>query len=345
MAKCIFLTGAPETDALTWNDSALLSDFESPLKRFMGTRMPASAPSIEASTYAMPKWRAASMTAGQREIVEEPDDHDDPQTQFLIFNDNTTNIQNHLHFLEHSFAQMNDTDSSQVAPAADDTTYLSVNSFTTSISSTSLPTTHDSLSTTASLFETTQQINLLGPVTDLRRIPPADHLLRIAPQTVTVNLICAVISVSPSRTVRLRKRNAEMDIIELLVGDETRAGFSISFWLAPTDSQQQTPDDMRLALCQLRAGDVALVQNVALSAFKECVYGQSLNRKFARNSTTVAVVRGGGQGLPVHVRGKAERVTMWRDHFVGSDGKHASSGKTKHFEKSSEEELPPDTQD
>ncbi|KAF2770543.1 hypothetical protein EJ03DRAFT_255735, partial [Teratosphaeria nubilosa] len=156
-------------------------------------------------------------------------------------------------------------------------------------------------------------------IVDLKRIPSASHLTRIHPQTLTITVIAAVISVSSPRTVHLRRQpGREMDIIEVLLGDETRAGFSVSFWLAPAESQQKPADDLREHLLSLRAGDVVLVRNVALRDWKSCVYGQSLSWRFAKNSTSVVVVGAGdGASLPRAIKGKAERVERWSWEFVG----------------------------
>jgi len=74
-----------------------------------------------------------------------------------------------------------------------------------------------------------------------------------------------------------------MEILDLLLGDETRAGFSVSFWLPPADSQnsragQAENEDLRNTLQSARAGDVVLLRSVALNIWRKAVYGQSLGR-------------------------------------------------------------------
>jgi len=346
MAKCIFLAGAPERDGLSWDDSTLSSHFESPLKRFLGAHTAPSGTAAELSTVAFPRWRAVDVPTGSREDANKPHGDDPPETRFLLFEEGVASSRDRIHFVEQSLARLHELDSSQIAPAADDTTFVSRGSFMTSIASASSPTSYGSFSTTTPTQSTQaiQHIHPNGATTDLKRIPHADHLLRIAPQTVTVNLLAAVISVSPSRTVRLRKRQGEMDIIELLLGDETRAGFGVSFWLAPADSQRKEPDDMREHMRQLRSGDMVLLQNIALSAFKGCVYGQSLSKRFARNSTTLNLLLA-PKGLPAQLQVKYERVQEWSYHFVGRGDRRASVGEgTARSSKRRGEELPPDTQ-
>lgn len=163
----------------------------------------------------------------------------------------------------------------------------------------------------------------------------------------TINLLVGVISLAPARTVQLKKSNAQMDITELIVGDETRAGFTISFWLVPEDSQHRPADDLRETLRALRAGDVLLLQNVALSCFRGSVYGQSLSKRITRNSTLLTPMDDrAASRLQSNLRPKLERVQDWVGDFVGVARKVAS------FENNDERQaartidaLPPDTQD
>ena len=348
----ILLAGAPDADDIDWDSPRLLATFTTPVKRFLGeaTIGLANQSTAPTPTYAAPQWRLVSMrNLGYDVTVPEPEDV--PQTQFLTneIRDYEAESQERLRFLEHSLALLNNLDSSQIAPPEDTTTFQSTYSYATSTTtSTSFGTNTGSFDFSATSpaklgSSSLATLTLRGDITDLRRIPPADHITRIQPQTMTVNLLAALISISPARTVRLRKRAAEMEIHELLLGDETRAGFSITFWLAPADSQAAHRDDeLRASLRRLRAGDVVVWQNVALSAFKGCVYGQSLSRRFARNSTSMSVVDAGqAQGLPVGVRGKYKRVRGWADEFVGRTKQVAAtaSGVGGRME-----ELPPDTQ-
>ncbi len=140
-----------------------------------------------------------------------------------------------------------------------------------------------------------------------------------------------------------------MEIIEVTVGDDTRAGFSISFWLTPLESQQRAKtDDLRTSLKALRSGDVVLMRNVALSSFRGCVYGQSLaRRRFARSATEVDVLGADvGEGAQASLQGvfgpKVRRVREWSEQFVGA-GRMAAKGAVGRGVKRAREELPPDT--
>ncbi|TIC95693.1 hypothetical protein CH35J_007963 [Colletotrichum higginsianum] len=197
-------------------------------------------------------------------------------------------------------------------------------------------------------------------LTDLRDVPPAPDLLRLAPQTVTVNLIAGVISVSEPRPIRTRWGN-ELSLVEVLVGDDTRAGFGVTFWLPPDGgngsgngngnaggSDPSTP-------ARLRRQDVVLLQNVALHAFRGKVYGQSLRKGLTR--TTVLYRRklaeddeggyyrrrdldaaddaagddnGGGSSEETHPQlVKTKRVWEWVLRFVGGEERPNTKGKKK----------------
>ncbi|KAF2215194.1 hypothetical protein CERZMDRAFT_23534, partial [Cercospora zeae-maydis SCOH1-5] len=189
-------------------------------------------------------------------------------------------------------------------------------------------------------------------ITDLKRIPTAHHLESIHPQTMTINVLASVISIQPPRTVRLRRRAAEMDIIEILVGDDTRAGFNISFWLPPTDSQRSNGSQSRHspslkgALDEVRSGDMLLISNVALGTFKSNVYGQSLNKRITRNNTSVVKLSNDIAGLSAPAMAKLERVQDWSSNFVGKPlgSKRAASPDPHHFgHRKRKSLLPPDT--
>ena len=353
---CIFLAGAPEAEDLSWDEESLLSKFRMPITRFLEDNAVLGG---EATTQATPpptyaKWRSVSCNQGQTHTdrMEEP-----PQkmTHFLSFDDEGE-LGSQDEFLEQSMALLDDLEATHIVPGATmqdadgdgdsrlDTTCLSNASFATNSFSTNETRTSD-VSSVLPSTENLEILVLLGPVTDLKRIPNADYISRLQPQTITVNLVVGIIAVSSIRTVRLRRRNAEMDIIDLTVGDETRAGFRISFWLVPVESQRKPTDDLRHTLRKLRAGDVVVICNVALSGFKDCVYGQSLSRRFARNSTSICVVPEIASEGPLQSRAKTERVREWTRDFVGVATRSRPSGlKTKNTTISSMP-LPPDTQD
>ncbi|OOF98099.1 hypothetical protein ASPCADRAFT_141989 [Aspergillus carbonarius ITEM 5010] len=125
-----------------------------------------------------------------------------------------------------------------------------------------------------------------GPLTDLRDIPNVAYLKSIVPQTMTVNLIVAIIAVHPPRRVVTRQWRQELDLVEVVVGDDTRSGFGVTFWLPPANHAITTGDGddeglgdaLGKSLATLRPRDIVLMRMVGLSSFRERVYGQSLRK-------------------------------------------------------------------
>ncbi|OAL69573.1 hypothetical protein A7D00_6286 [Trichophyton violaceum] len=134
----------------------------------------------------------------------------------------------------------------------------------------------------SSLLPTGSQLRstVRSHLSDLEDIPKAAYVNGLAPRVVTVNLIVAVITVEQRRRVRTRWGRA-IDLVELLVGDETKSGFRISCWLPPRDDlhqhQQQTKQSpLEESLEEVRPCDIVLLRSVALGTFRGQVYGQSL---------------------------------------------------------------------
>ncbi|KAK7744256.1 hypothetical protein SLS53_003777 [Cytospora paraplurivora] len=109
-------------------------------------------------------------------------------------------------------------------------------------------------------------------LSDLEDIPPASYILSTMPQTITVTLIVGIISIAAPRTVETRYGTAQT-LVEVLVGDETKSGFSVTFWLSGADGGPGGG-----VLAGLRGQDVVLMQNVALNVFRGKVYGGSLRK-------------------------------------------------------------------
>jgi hypothetical protein len=340
--RCIFLTGAPDTELLDWSDAKLLTAFtigssSVPGNTACGTPQPTA-------SWQAPKWRSLAIEPERKERRRET-----PQPEFFSFSAQITDLDIALKqdFLDHSRALIDNLVSSQLAPTnVDETTSLDSTTFSF-ISEVSLPS-----QTSLSPEKPNLPMSTNIPLTDIKQIPSASHILAIAPQTVTLNLLCAVISVSQPRVVAIRRRQATMEIQDLLIGDETRAGFSVSFWLPPADSQQSRvnnheSDDLRNSLQSLRPGDVVLVRNVALSVWRNAVYGQSLGRRWARNCTIIHRIEDGAgateRALPFGGMGKLAKVRDWRDDFVGRRPTKQLGKKGKGIA-TSDEDLPPDTQ-
>lgn len=135
-------------------------------------------------------------------------------------------------------------------------------------------------------------------LTNLCDIPSANFIKAISPQTKTVNLIVGVISIAPSRLVTAGAKWANpkpKELIELLVGDDTKTGFSITMWLPREmrvnwrDGAQERPEGsrsiLRRSLKCIRPRDVVLIQNIALSEFRGKVHGSSLRNDVTKIDT------------------------------------------------------------
>ncbi|POS86942.1 hypothetical protein EPUL_000437 [Erysiphe pulchra] len=119
-----------------------------------------------------------------------------------------------------------------------------------------------------------------GCLTDIKDIPTANYLDSIYPQTVTCNIIVGIITITEARAIKTR-RGQTVELIEILVGDETKSGFTINFWLNSSSSRGKSPDINNL-LYKLRTQDIVLIQNMALNSFQGRVYGQSLRRELTK---------------------------------------------------------------
>lgn len=196
-----------------------------------------------------------------------------------------------------------------------------------------------------------------GHVIGLDRLPNVAYLQSIQPQTITINVIVGIISISPSRVIKTR-HGSTIDIVEVLVGDETKSGFSINFWVASLTAKAQEPRSLRETLVGLRPQDIILVRNMALSSYRGRVYGQSLRRDMTKvdllyrkridradvggyfstkNLNALADVNSQSQA------GKTRRVKDWVLNFVSSGLRSAEiADGTKLL--TVQEMMPPDTQ-
>ena len=258
-------------------------------------------------------------------------------------------------YYEHSFALHEELPSSHVLPAD---SFQSTSTSHTS-SSTSFPfTVHENDTIDYSISTPSQQTHLKTllstPLTHLSAIPTASYLHSIEPQTMTVNLLLGIIAMPPPRTIITRRDARTISLLELTVGDETKAGFGINIWLpAPFSYLKPGEVDLREEVERLRVRDVVLMRNVALTSFRGRVYGQSLRRGMTR---VELVYRFGGQGEEAErgvlagmereldgegggvVLEKVRRVREWVLGFVGGGDRRKGGKGEKGVQ------LPPDTQ-
>lgn len=206
-----------------------------------------------------------------------------------------------------------------------------------------------------------------GPVSALQDVPSASYLRSIVPQTVTVNLIVGIITVQAPRRVVTRQWKRELDIIEMVVGDETGTGFAVTFWLPPSPrgsgDNNNDIDELGRSLDGLRPRDIVLLRMVGLSSFQERVYGQSLRKGVTqvnllhrkRADTTdpggiygVRHLNANRSGIDPVVD-KVRRVREWIRCFVNADTAPepaGGDGSAKMYAmKYGQTLLPPDTQE
>ncbi|KAH8171146.1 Nucleic acid-binding, OB-fold protein [Sarocladium implicatum] len=178
-------------------------------------------------------------------------------------------------------------------------------------------------------------------LSDLEDVPPAPRILALNPSTVTLNLIVGILSIAQPRTVTTRWGRA-MSLIEILVGDDTRSGFAVTFWLPESEVTNSH-------ITKLRRQDVVLLQNVGLHVFRGKVYGQSLRRDLTKVSilwgssgqgiySTRALAKAGPSQPQME---KARLVKDWVLKFVGADKKAQRTSKRR---LRSWDEPPPDSQ-
>ncbi|KAI2628227.1 hypothetical protein GGS21DRAFT_248286 [Xylaria nigripes] len=176
--------------------------------------------------------------------------------------------------------------------------------------------------------------NEVRHLSDLGNLPDASYLLKIAPQTMTVNLIVGIISIAEPRTVQTRWGTTQ-SLVELLVGDETKSGFSVTFWMSSEASEINT------LVRSLRRQDVVLLRNVALGVFMKKVHGHSLRKSYTKvdllHRRRIEKDDIGGIYSMKDISStetahpqlmKARKVREWLIHFVGDGG--ASLGKRRH---------------
>ena len=211
-------------------------------------------------------------------------------------------------------------------------------------------------------------------LTSLADIPNANYLRGIEPQTKTVNLIVGVLSISPTRKVTTGKaygKPRQVELVDLLVGDETKTNFSITMWLPrelhvlwrdkqASNSPSHSPADacrseLRRKLKSLRPRDVIVLQNVALTTYKGKVAGASLKgevtkveilfRRKIGDEEDVGCYSVSNLRNPIDPQiKKVKAVRDWLLEFVGEEGGGKGAKRGKKGKPGGAMMLPDDTQ-
>jgi hypothetical protein len=229
----------------------------------------------------------------------------------------------------------------------------------------------DSFHTMSTDMESQQQVASQGPIlqipsslalTSLGSLPSPEHLRSIYPQTPTPNFLCVLTAPPSDRDVFVRKGGYKMSLREITVADETKSGFKISFWNRPF-GRGESQNSLAQTLERVKVGDILLLRNIALNAFRDNVYGQSLNPSITRVRTSVEVLMSSSGissrqlgALPAAVVAAFMRVKRWASVHVAPDtaglrkrkggAMEVSSRFTKRTTRSPDahnDTLPPDT--
>jgi hypothetical protein len=209
------------------------------------------------------------------------------------------------------------------------------------------------------------QLPVRMAVTSLDSLPSVKHIQSIYPATPTATFVCTVTEQLEPREVTTKKTGQKMLLQEIVVADETRSDFRVSFWFRPlgqsNSRQAQQQQELGRTIDRLQLGDVVLLRNIVLSIFRDTLHGQSLRPSINKARTTVEVLKradgsfGYRHVLPVVVDQKFDRVKRWaRGHVAGMYGaKKRLAGSQEEFEKSNkrttkrmarkDDTLPPDT--
>jgi hypothetical protein len=367
MTRTIVLTGAPASSALRWDEDALTIPHNVNLRPAVGDSR-----ASESSSDFSAQWRKISTKetpfyADQQDIAPSPspclgeaifvttaaltqqtDTHSTIPSTGTSFV--TASVQTATEvlddFYDKSLALHEDLTSSQLSEFQSQNIQSSQE-----ITQVALPESMDQT-------QSTLPIPISCPhVSDVRDIPSAAYLQHIQPQTVTINLIVGIMAVPPARPMIVGRRwgqEREMYLLEMLVGDETKAGFEVTMWLS-TDTRPNEalvhPRTLEAQTQGLRPHDVVLLRNVALRAYQGSVHGQSLrrgitkvdllHRRKLRGSDEAGVCSLKALQEPVGTESmlkKVKRVRQWLIDFVG-DGIYENLG-----ESSTIRGLPPDTQ-
>jgi hypothetical protein len=386
MNRLIILTGAPEKTSLNWADSHLINNDLLTKAALTGIGLPSH--SIPSPPHA--QWRQLPKTGeGMQRVdmgagMEIEQVKDAGGVQFFTPEDLVSQIHSGngsfgdesagsiastetapealSQFYDHSFAVHKDIPPSLLSELDSEPASAGRSSFDSDAGTPTSP--------SSAIRAPFQWPSLPVPQTqhlsDLEDIPSATYLGSIEPQTMTVNLIVTILSIAPPRSVTTGAKwgkERQSELVEILVGDDTKTGFSITMWLPPdlhvtwkdgaTDIPDGSRSTLRRSLRLLRPRDIILVRNVALSSFRGKVHGQSLRKDITKvdllfrkkkdqddigGSYTVQAVNSAGENDPQLM--KVRKVRDWLIRFVPDQAAEVTSRGSRRLGK---RRLPPDT--
>ncbi|KAH7367628.1 hypothetical protein B0T11DRAFT_56204 [Plectosphaerella cucumerina] len=361
--KVILFTGAPDPATFDQGMREPLDNFTPPISTFLGLHTTqVQEPGTLAAWRSLPL-KPKPLRTGLTQDYDLPAQHRQPDSHFFtmasISFDSTRSDQGQTttlslaqsqenqqilsQFYDESLARHDDVRSSQL-PAPEETTA----SYDTDASTSLLGSAPDE---NTSVLSARPPLPASAHLSDIEDVPKARDLLALAPATVTVNLIAGIISIAPKEVVTRWGRH--MSLVELLLGDDTRSGFAVTFWLPGPGARSVVQETQEATLASLRRQDVVLIQNVALHVFRGKVYGQSLRKNLTRvhllHRRLLDDDDEGGYYRTEHLRSnalvdpqleKTRKVRDWVLRFVGSDAPAGHPGRKKR----GWDVLPDDTQ-
>ncbi|KHJ35208.1 hypothetical protein EV44_g1947 [Erysiphe necator] len=371
--KIIIFTGAPNTLSLDWDESNLLSYFQPSIAQFCGKETMGLS---EVMNVSQPSWRLLSHQRSHYMELD-PENFDNSRLSQCDSQEALDNIlpiitskkdlftQKFPQNLEISESRMSQHDGEIFSQFYEESYIrhkdkilplsicISEQTSTTnsSINNDDDSSLNSSLDLSLSLVE---NIPVSDRLTDLKDIPSAGYIDSIYPQTVTCNIIVGIISITEARAIKTR-RGQNLELIELLVGDETNSGFKINFWSNSLSSGKKPAESINV-LYELKTQDIILIQNMALNSFQGNVYGQNLRKELTKiylldryRNFGLKCTRYNGcvnnsnkiefQNLQF---AKINRVLEWLVRFVKVDP--AITRRKEIAQELQTEELPPDTQ-
>ena len=257
-------------------------------------------------------------------------------------------------FHQHSFMWHENLNCSKVINSEGDT------DFAADITSPPNTTTNSKVASTDSEYSSNEdsfldrlELNRLRP-TALSDLPTADYVNNIMPQTVTVSLLVVVLQLDARRQIEARRSGRRYDLVELLVGDDTRSVFNINIWLKPFAEPsvglrtpltgRGTEESFRSVLNSLKVGNMLLLKNIALATWKGNLYGQNLRKRVGSIETEIEVIerRHAGSYAPTsYLEERIRDVQTWATSHVqimySPNGDQTERPRPCTF-------LPPDTQ-
>ena len=380
IAQMIWLTGAPLSKSLDWTEESLCC----PLQHcFQDHRRTES--TIAPTSAARPAWRvlpfeAMHLPSGLTQLIqtgeaaEQETQGINEETSFLTVTDvsmlsdlseelSSQDVQSSgsnpndtlTQFYEYSYALHEEQPTADVIclDPHNDMTQLSLAAF---FGTDKMAETDDQLP---------QQVAQAKPrslnTTSLGNIPNASMIRGLGTSTMSVDLVVGVLAISPPRSIKTRKYGRLVELVEITVADDTKAGFGITIWL-PVSKERSSKaiqeDRLRSSVATLRPQDIILARNVALESFKGKVYGQSLRKGITkldllyRNLVDAQDEPGAYSWEELNAVPddpqlvKVRKVHDWVMSFVGAGHRPLGSDtkRTNRFAKQSRPQLPADTQ-